>query len=139
MFNNTPPPKSGDSQMCTKYGTAGQAIYDNIIRRMRVACWISKATHTLRIRSNCCFYILVMVARTRLNVTFIPFCLPYNSLTEKYHIFGVFKYRSSKYGRPISFSLSAVLGLHRRKKVRTPKCTKYNTRSIFKNAHSSFV
>ena len=29
-----------------KYGTARQATDDNIIRRMRVACWITKATDT---------------------------------------------------------------------------------------------
>jgi hypothetical protein len=29
-----------------KYGTAGQATADNIIRRMRCACWITKATDT---------------------------------------------------------------------------------------------
>jgi hypothetical protein len=29
-----------------KYGTAGQATDDNIIRRMRFACWITKATDT---------------------------------------------------------------------------------------------
>jgi hypothetical protein len=29
-----------------KYGRAGQATDDNIIRRMRVACWITKATDT---------------------------------------------------------------------------------------------
>jgi hypothetical protein len=28
------------------YGTARQATDDNIIRRMQVACWINKATHT---------------------------------------------------------------------------------------------
>jgi hypothetical protein len=27
-------------------GTAGQATDKNIIRRMRFACWITKATHT---------------------------------------------------------------------------------------------
>ena len=27
-----------------KYGTAGQATGENIIRRMRLACWIIKAT-----------------------------------------------------------------------------------------------
>jgi hypothetical protein len=27
-----------------KYGTARQATNDNTIRRMRVACWITKAT-----------------------------------------------------------------------------------------------
>jgi hypothetical protein len=29
-----------------KYGTARQAADDNIIRRMRFACWITKATDT---------------------------------------------------------------------------------------------
>jgi hypothetical protein len=29
-----------------KYGTAGQATDDSIIRRMGIACWISKATNT---------------------------------------------------------------------------------------------
>ena len=29
-----------------KYGTARQAKDDNIIRRMRIACWITKATNT---------------------------------------------------------------------------------------------
>jgi hypothetical protein len=29
-----------------KYGTAGRAADNNIIRRMRFACWIPKATHT---------------------------------------------------------------------------------------------
>jgi hypothetical protein len=29
-----------------KYGTAGQATDDNIIRRMRFACWITKAEDT---------------------------------------------------------------------------------------------
>jgi hypothetical protein len=29
-----------------KHGTAGQETDDNIIRRMRVACWITKATKT---------------------------------------------------------------------------------------------
>jgi hypothetical protein len=29
-----------------KYGTARQATDDNIIRRMRIACWISNATDT---------------------------------------------------------------------------------------------
>ena len=29
-----------------KRGRAGQAIYDNIIQRMLLACWITKATDT---------------------------------------------------------------------------------------------
>jgi len=30
-----------------KYGTARQATYGNIIRRMRIACWVPKARNTL--------------------------------------------------------------------------------------------
>jgi hypothetical protein len=29
-----------------KYCRDGQAAYDNIIRRMRITCWITKATNT---------------------------------------------------------------------------------------------
>jgi hypothetical protein len=32
-----------------KYGGARQATDDNIIRRMRFACWVTKATDTLNI------------------------------------------------------------------------------------------
>ena len=32
-----------------KYGAAGQATDDNILRRMCIACWIPKATDILRI------------------------------------------------------------------------------------------
>jgi hypothetical protein len=32
--------------MWKKYGTARQATDDNIVRRMRFACWITKATDT---------------------------------------------------------------------------------------------
>jgi hypothetical protein len=30
-----------------KYGTAGQATDDTVIRCIRIACWINKATDTL--------------------------------------------------------------------------------------------
>jgi hypothetical protein len=43
-----------------KCGRAGRATDDNIIQRMRFACWITKATNTLRICNNCtivhCFF-----------------------------------------------------------------------------------
>ena len=55
-----------------KYAIAGQATDDNMIRSMRIACWITKARHTLRIWSNtCCFSTTRMVTRTRHDVTFI--------------------------------------------------------------------
>jgi hypothetical protein len=34
------------SKYAEKYGTASQTTDDNIIRRMRFACWITKATET---------------------------------------------------------------------------------------------
>jgi hypothetical protein len=34
------------SENVQKYGTAGQATDDNITRRMRFACWITKVTST---------------------------------------------------------------------------------------------
>jgi len=40
-----------------------------IIQRMRISCWIIKATKTLRICNNYCFSTATMVARRRLNVT----------------------------------------------------------------------
>jgi hypothetical protein len=38
-----------------KHGTVRQATDDNIIRRMRIACCITKARHTLRISNTHCF------------------------------------------------------------------------------------
>jgi hypothetical protein len=58
-----------------KYGRARQAAVDNIIRRMRFACWITKATDTLRIFNTHCFSTATMVKRTRFNVTFYVQCL----------------------------------------------------------------
>jgi hypothetical protein len=59
--------------MKKNYGTAREATHENIIRRMLIASWITKATDT---RSK---YLILnrystgkMVTRTRLNITFIP-------------------------------------------------------------------
>jgi hypothetical protein len=49
IFNNSPPPPENRAVyeiMWQKYGTARQAADDDIIRRMRFACWITKATDT---------------------------------------------------------------------------------------------
>ena len=58
-----------------KYGRGRQASDDNTIRRMRFSHRITKATdthkHTLRICNNYCFSTATVVARTRLNITFI--------------------------------------------------------------------
>jgi hypothetical protein len=59
-----------------KYNTARHASDDNIIRRMRIACWITKATDT-----HSDYVILIafstatVVTRTRLNVTLYVHCL----------------------------------------------------------------
>jgi hypothetical protein len=58
-----------------KYGTAGQAIDNNIIRRMRFACDVNKETNTLRIRNTYCFSTTTVVTRTRLNITLYVHCL----------------------------------------------------------------
>ena len=46
------------------------------IWRMRIAYWISKATHTLRISNTHCSSTATMVARTRLTVTLYVHCFP---------------------------------------------------------------
>jgi hypothetical protein len=48
MFNNSPPPPKSCRlwDNVEKYCTARQVTGDNIIRRMRFACWITKATDT---------------------------------------------------------------------------------------------
>jgi hypothetical protein len=58
-----------------KYGTARQTIDDNITRRMRFACWITKAIHTLRICNTYCFSTATMVTRTHLRFTLYVHCL----------------------------------------------------------------
>jgi hypothetical protein len=54
-----------------EYGTARQTTNDNVIRRMRFAYWINKATDTLRIFKTSCFCAAAMGRRKPLNVTFI--------------------------------------------------------------------
>jgi hypothetical protein len=56
-----------------KYCRMGQATGDP--RRMRFACWITKAAHVLTIRNTYCFSTATMVARTRLTVTLYVHCL----------------------------------------------------------------
>jgi hypothetical protein len=52
-----------------KYCRTGQAADDNIIRRMRILSYITKAKNT---HSQCA----KMVASTRLNITLYVHCLP---------------------------------------------------------------
>jgi hypothetical protein len=53
------------------YGTAGHATDGNIIWRMRFACWINKATNTLRLYNTYCCSLATMVARTCIDYPFI--------------------------------------------------------------------
>jgi hypothetical protein len=46
MFNNFFPKIVPFMRYCEKYGRTRQATDVNIIRRMRFACWITKATNT---------------------------------------------------------------------------------------------
>jgi hypothetical protein len=57
-----------------------------ITRRKRFACWITKATEHSEYVNISCFCTAAMVARTRLNITFIrtpPVLFIYNLLVEK--------------------------------------------------------
>jgi hypothetical protein len=51
------------------FGTGRQATGDNMITRMRIACWITRATYALRSSNITGFYRATMVMRTRLSVT----------------------------------------------------------------------
>jgi hypothetical protein len=54
-----------------KYGTAGQATDDTVIRCFRIACWISKATNThSQYIELYCFPTAKVVTITHLNITF---------------------------------------------------------------------
>ena len=76
MFNNFSPRKSWRLwHNEEKYGRARETTDDSIIRCMRLACWITKATDTLRICDICCFSAALMVAGTRFNITLNVHCL----------------------------------------------------------------
>jgi hypothetical protein len=59
-----------------KYGTARQATDDNTIRRMRFACWVTKATDIHIIFNTYFFSTATIVTRMRLNITLYVHCLP---------------------------------------------------------------
>jgi hypothetical protein len=67
-----------------KSGTARRATDSNIVRRMRISCWITKATDTHSEYFNTlCFSTATMVARKRLNVQYIVCLFFMFSDTEK--------------------------------------------------------
>ena len=55
---------------------AGQANDDNIIRRMRIACWVTKSTNT-HICKTYCFSTASLLTQMCLSVTFVhaQYCL----------------------------------------------------------------
>jgi hypothetical protein len=65
-------------------GTDGQATDDNMIRRMRIACWVTKATDTRpQYWYAYCFSTTTMVKRSRLNITLLDTaCLVRNNCTN---------------------------------------------------------
>jgi len=90
--NSTPTPRKSCRlwNNVEKYGRTRQTAYDNVIRRMRFACWITKATDThSEFVILYYFYAAKMVTRTRLSVTFIHF--PSCNLQPQY--FRVFSLR----------------------------------------------
>ena len=54
-----------------KYGKARQATDDNLIQCMHFACWLAKATYTLKMCNNYCSSTATVVLWTCLNVMFI--------------------------------------------------------------------
>jgi hypothetical protein len=68
-----------------KYGTDGQATNDNVIWRMRFACY----THLLRICNVYFFSTATMIKRACLNVTFIG-TLPLLLIPGKFLILSFF-------------------------------------------------
>jgi len=56
---------------CEKYGRAGHATDCNIVRLVRFACWINKATNTFRIYNIYCYALTTMVARRSIDYPFI--------------------------------------------------------------------
>jgi hypothetical protein len=59
-----------------EYGRTRQATDDGIIRRMRFACWITKATYTRGICGVQYFSAAIMVTLRRLELRFIRTLLP---------------------------------------------------------------
>ena len=71
-----------------KYGRARQSIGDKIVQCMHIACWITKATHTLRLCNTYCFSMATNITWTLLDVMFIctvPVLLKLFSLCGYWH------------------------------------------------------
>jgi hypothetical protein len=85
-----PPPPENRAVYETKWkkiverGRAQMAIW-----RMRIACWVPKATDTLRLYSILWIFTTRMVARTPLNVTLYVHCLSFVSSCAQLYKAGV--------------------------------------------------
>ena len=76
MFNNFLSESWAVYEISERILYSRQATDDNIIRRMRIAYWIPKATNThSEYVTLIAFFTTTMVARTRLNVTLYVHCL----------------------------------------------------------------
>jgi hypothetical protein len=70
------------------YGSARQATDENIIWRMRFACWITKKyKHTIRICNTYCFSTATMQTRTSLHVTLYLHCLSCYFISQAVHLY----------------------------------------------------
>ena len=58
-----------------KHSKARDATGDDIIQRMRFACWMRSYKHILRMCITYCFSTVRMVTRTHLNVVLFIYCL----------------------------------------------------------------
>ena len=62
----------------------GRVTDGNIIRLMRFACWVTKATDTLEINNNYCLFTTTMLTRKRLNVALYVHCCSVNTQVQFY-------------------------------------------------------
>ena len=86
MSDNIPPPHRHPRKSCRLrdnaegYCSVRRATDDNITWGMRVVCWITEATDTLRVCNNYCFSTAKIITRTRLSVsvhTYITYLVDY--------------------------------------------------------------
>ena len=82
MFNNFFPRISYHLWDNVEYDTARQATDVSIIRCMRIECWITKDTDTLRKCNTYCFSTATIATQTRLSVMLYVHCLSCEKLVS---------------------------------------------------------
>jgi hypothetical protein len=94
-----------------KYGRTRQGTDENIIRRMRFACWITNGTNTHAVTIlNTSNFPATMVARTRFNVTSHLCFLSYITFTVKYFAYlSHFWHQLTTFSRRQDFVVTAVV------------------------------